>query len=314
MKGLTIFQRTTKKAGTIKLRFRLRDGRNVDLYHKSNILADLKDLAVFTPEGELKPRVSVYNRELKLQIDIERFAIEKAYYNLCRSKDKSLITPNEFEESIERELYPERKEKVCNENFILLDRFRKFIDDNFKDGLIQAGRYRHYGVLHRILERFLLINSIVKITPEQFTADMVVDFRRFLFEEYIYVDRYPSIYDSVNLQKHPITVRSQNTVATKLKMLQSFFNDLVVRDEIPVSPFAKVGKAKKQIIMREQYDAPVCLTLDEFEKILNKENVPQTLKETRDCFLLQCAFGCRISDFKRLSMKKVSVNDEGVPY
>ena len=55
MKGLSIFIRTTKKTGSIKLRFRLRDGRNVDLYHKSNIRADLKDLTVFTPEGDLRP-------------------------------------------------------------------------------------------------------------------------------------------------------------------------------------------------------------------------------------------------------------------
>ena len=38
----TIFRRTTKSEGIIKLRFRLRDGRDVDLYHKSEIKADLK--------------------------------------------------------------------------------------------------------------------------------------------------------------------------------------------------------------------------------------------------------------------------------
>lgn len=42
MKGPTIFRRTTKSEGIIKLRFRLRDGRDVDLYHKSEIKADLK--------------------------------------------------------------------------------------------------------------------------------------------------------------------------------------------------------------------------------------------------------------------------------
>ncbi len=37
MKGLTLFRRTTKSEGIIKLRFRLRDGRGVDLYHYSEI-------------------------------------------------------------------------------------------------------------------------------------------------------------------------------------------------------------------------------------------------------------------------------------
>lgn len=45
MKGLTLFRRTTKSEGMIKLRFRLKDGREVDLYHKSETKADIKDLA-----------------------------------------------------------------------------------------------------------------------------------------------------------------------------------------------------------------------------------------------------------------------------
>ena len=71
MKGLTIVKRSSKQEGTIRLRFRLRDGRGVDLYHKSEIDAELKDLDKFTDTGELKPRVSVYNKQLKLDIDTE---------------------------------------------------------------------------------------------------------------------------------------------------------------------------------------------------------------------------------------------------
>ena len=314
MKGLTIFQRTTKKTGTIKLRFRLRDGRNVDLYHKSNIKAELKDLSAFTPEGDLKPRVSVYNRELKLQIDIERFAIEKAYYNLCRTKDKSLITIDEFEKSIQKELSPEQTEQGQKDDVTLLERFHLFMDDGLKIGVFQKTRFRHYQVTYRILERFLLINRLVKITPKQFSEDILMDFRRFMIEEYRYIEKYPSLYDNVELRKQPIVKRSQNTVAVKLRMLQAFFRDLVVRGELDVSPFDKVGRTRKSVIMREQYDVPVCLTLDEVGKIMTTEGIPQPLVETRDCFLLQCAFGCRISDFQRLSMKKISVSEDGIPY
>lgn len=42
MKGLTIVKRTSKQEGTIRLRFRLRDGRGVDMYHKSEIDQTLK--------------------------------------------------------------------------------------------------------------------------------------------------------------------------------------------------------------------------------------------------------------------------------
>ena len=75
MERVTIFLRTTKTEGDIKLRFRLRDGREVDLYHKSEIRAALKDMAKFDENGNIKPKVSVFNKELKLAIDHEMDAI-----------------------------------------------------------------------------------------------------------------------------------------------------------------------------------------------------------------------------------------------
>ena len=83
MERVTIFLRTTKTEGDIKLRFRLRDGREVDLYHKSEIRAALKDMAKFDENGNVKPKVSVFNKELKLAIDREMDAIYAAYHSLC---------------------------------------------------------------------------------------------------------------------------------------------------------------------------------------------------------------------------------------
>ena len=88
MKGLTLFRRTTKSEGMIKLRFRLKDGREVDLYHKSETKADIKDLAKLEDAGELRPKVSIYNHELKEKIDREMSAIETAYIELCAKMDK----------------------------------------------------------------------------------------------------------------------------------------------------------------------------------------------------------------------------------
>ncbi len=41
MRHFLLAHRTAKTKGSIKLRFRLRDGRNVQLFHKSDIDADL---------------------------------------------------------------------------------------------------------------------------------------------------------------------------------------------------------------------------------------------------------------------------------
>lgn len=62
MERITLYLRTQKTKG-IKLRFRLTDGREIQLFHKSEIIADLSDLSRFTDDCQLKPRTTVYNPE-----------------------------------------------------------------------------------------------------------------------------------------------------------------------------------------------------------------------------------------------------------
>lgn len=66
-------------------------------------------------------------------------------------------------------------------------------------------------------------------------------------------------------------------------------------------------------MMRESYVPPIFLLQDEFQKVRDTE-VPETLQETKDAFVLQCAFGCRISEFKRLTMDNIAVSDDGIMY
>ena len=54
----------SKKKKNIKLVFRLRDGRDVQITHKSDIRADLADLEKLNPDGTVKGRISIYNTDL----------------------------------------------------------------------------------------------------------------------------------------------------------------------------------------------------------------------------------------------------------
>lgn len=312
MKGLTIIKRTSKSDGTIRLRFRLRDGRGVDLYHKSEIDADLKDLDKFTESGELKPRVSVYNKKLKLGIDTEIDAMETAYRQLCEVKDKTRITADDFEKAISDVLHPQKNVKALAE-LTLIDRFSKYIEDGLRDGNFGEGRQKHYKVSLGELTRFLTIQHRLKVTPSEFDADDLMDFRQFLFDEYKYVDKHQSLYDMFSARNIPTERRDQNTVATKMKKIQAFFNELIEKGELSISPFIHLGRNKKRTMMRESYDPPVFLLQEEFLKVKDTE-VPESLQETKDAFVLQCAFGCRISEFKRLSMDNVAVTDDGIMY
>lgn len=123
MERITIFIRTKKKSGSIRLRFRLIDGREVDLYHKSEIKADLKDLEKFNADGSLKSKVSIYNKPLFESISREIAAISKVYSEV---KDKGIFVNGDmFEEMIDRELHPEKVQR--DSNSLLLPRFNRFI-------------------------------------------------------------------------------------------------------------------------------------------------------------------------------------------
>ena len=309
MHRITIFVRTAKKDGNIKLRFRLRDGRTVDLYHKSDIVADLKALDKFTDDGKPKPKVSVYDKELLSKITEVINAMDMAYSEM-KNKGISMSGGN-FEHIIDRILHPDKVAR--EESRTLLARFERFAKNGYRDGVFGELCSKQYEVIRKELERFLIINKIEDILPIDFTAEMLMELALFFRDEYLYVDRWQNLYTDVNNRNIPRERRSQNTVAAKMSKIHAFFNDLEDREEIVKSPFRKLGKERKRVVLKEQYDDPIYLYKEEFLCILNTD-VPKPLQETKDAFMLQCAFGCRIGDFQGLAMEKVAVSPDGIPY
>ncbi len=292
MHRITIFKRTTKKEGAIKLRFRLRDGRSVDLYHKSDIVADLKSLDKFTEEGKPKPKVSVYDKELLASITEVITAMNMAYTEM---KDKGIsMTGDNFENIIDRILHPDKAARV--EARTLLARFERYSKDGKRDGLFGDICSKQYEVILKELKRFLIINKIEDIIPADFTADILMELALFFRDEYLYVERWRHLYEDVKKRNIPTEKRSQNTVAAKMSKMHAFFNDLEDKEEIIKSPFRKLGKERKRVVLKEQYDDPIFLYKEELLAVIEAV-VPTTLQETKDAFLLQCAFGCRIGDF-----------------
>lgn len=212
---------------------------------------------------------------------------------------------------VDESLNPE-KYNTDNQSINLYQRFAGYIEQSYKEGIFGEGRKKHYDVLLRELNRFLIINDLCNITPLEFTNEKLILFRDFLLNEYALVEKYRGLYTGMNAKNTPNAPRGQNTVATKLKKIQAFFNELESNDEVAVSPFRKLGKQRKTIMMKEQYDEPICLTKNEFIKIQSSD-VPTSLQEAKDAFLLQCSLGCRIGDFQALSFDNLNIED-GIPF
>lgn len=309
MELITIKFRTQKSAGKVKLRFRLRDGRNVDIYHKSDIEVDISLMDKLTLEGTKKKGVSTLNPRLLNSIAGEKDLMARAYAKMKR--DGRDLTSEVLEEVIDEIKHPEEEQKQCGQS--VTDRFRRFAGESLRDRILGKRRYDHVIVVCGKLSRFLAIKGLGRITPTEFTETHLMEFRNFLFDEYLYVPKYKRIYKDVPLASQPKARLSMNTVVSQMKMLQTFFNELENTDEIAKSPFRKLGRERKKAVMRTMYDEPIFLRKEELLKIMKKK-VSVALQDTKDAFLVQCALGCRISDFKALSMESIAVSNMGIPY
>lgn len=312
MERITIFTRSKKAPGEpIRLRFRLRDGREVDLYHKSTITSTPAVLAKFNPDGSLKPKVTNIDPDLVDAISAEVAAMRTAYRKMVAD---GLPTDNGavFEAVVARQLNPGATDKVKGRES-MLQRFRRYIDDARRDGLFGERRNKGYNALFVKLERFLTINGRREVIPDRFDDEMLMDFREFLFNEYLYTSQWTGLYTGVSERNIPTRPLAANTVAMYMKALQAFFADLENKEEVARSPFRRLGKQRAHEAIREQYADPVYLTRDEFLKVLAVE-VPAGLQAVKDAFLVQCAFGFRVSDFKALTMENLAVSRDGVPF
>lgn len=309
MERITLRVRTTKKDGEVPIMFRLRDTNGVDIYYKSDIAIDVKQLPKLTPEGTAKPRVTTADLSLLESIKVRKALISQAYATM---KKKGLdITSDVLQAEVEKLVYPIIE--IREEKPSLIARFEKYSQDALRDGIIGPARQKHINIVGAKLKRFLIIKGMSGITPEEFTADTLMEFRQFIYDEFEYVEEYPDLYKDIKQKNRPTARTSSNTVVSQLKMLQTFFNVLDDMDEIHKSPFRKLGTERRKAVMKTQFDDPIFLRADELEKVRNA-TLSGALAEARDAFVVQCAFGCRIGDFQDFSMDKVSVSEEGIPY
>ena len=313
MERISMYNRTSAKGDTLRVRLRLIDGRDVTLYHKTGIRAKIKDLEKFTPEGTLKSKVTVYNKQLKAELNTHFTAMSKAYA-LMKAKGMDM-TSDVLEKEIDKILNPVVEVRSSSAE-TLCERFVRFADESRRDGIIGVERYKMIIGQADKLKRFLTIKGLSKISVTEFDTNLLLEYRQFVFDEYLYVEKYPKLYKvekKRGARRNPDHRASINTVVYNMKNLQALFNELEKTDEIMKSPFRRLTTEKKRAVMHTMYDSPVFLRQEEFQKVIDTE-VPDKLQGIKDAFILNCCFGCRIGDFSRLSMEKVSVSPEGIPY
>ena len=196
---------------------------------------------------------------------------------------------------------------------LIYPRLLRFINEAHRDGVMGDARYAVALSKARKLERFLFIFGRPNMPLNAFTTDMVLQFRQFVYDEYKYVPQFPSLYPRGAGHRPPTRRLKDTTVVHDLKLLQAFFAELENTGEIDRSPFRRISMEKRRHMMHVMYDAPIYLRADELRQVMAAD-VPQELLWVKDLFVLNCAIGCRISDLLRLTMDKVAVSEDGIPY
>ena len=314
MERITILDKSKKKNGNIKIRFRLRDGRDVDITHRTDIIADVAILRKqFSEDGTLKPRVSIYDQELLAAITARKEVMHEAY-QVMREKNQ-MLTSEVLAREVERILAEKDKSAQASLPTLvkrMTDVFAEWIVGQYESGVFGTGRKRHYEVLQRELCRFLVMRRMKDITVKEFDGSMLHDFSLWLRDEWRFVEKYSDLYESLDERRIPREARSSNTIATKMKLLRCFFRAQEFIGEVEKTPFNMMDGSRRKAMMREKYDTPVSLTREELKTIVQAE-VPLALSEVRDTFVLHCFIGCRVNDLKAMTWDNVAVVD-GIPF
>lgn len=296
METITMYHEAAPTGAASIIFFRLEDGLQT-FYHSTGIAA--------------KPEEAERNQKLRDELEHHKLAMCKAYtlMQIKRMDMNSRI----FELQVHRVMTECAGLVRRKEGEPVSERLKRYLEEAYRDGVIGQGRYTVLMGKARKLQRFLVIKGLSGISAREFTTDLLLEYRQFIYDEYLYVPQFPQLYPSSGGKHAPQRRCKDATVVHDLRALQAFFRELEDTGEIRRSPFKKISFEKRRSIMHVMYDAPVFLKAEELRRVM-KTAVPLELQQTKDMFVLNCCLGCRISDLKRLSMDKVSVSEEGIPY
>ena len=302
MASVKAFIRTSaKKAEKVNIRFRLSDGRNVQLFHKSEIEVDPD---IFDKKNEIIKAKVVYPKDKRTKFDndvADRKKLIRKFY------DSTLgITSEQLDLKIDQSLHPE---KYFHEE----DKQKTFFEvyDLFVASYRGTERMKqHYRSVKRILQRYELFKqksfTLFSFTFESIDSELLRDIESFIHIEHSLFEQHPDIYIAVPDSRAP-KQRGRNRTNKIFQYLKTVIRWAIEEKQTRINSITKFN------LEQDIYGTPYFITIDERNLLYNKDlsESPQ-LAIQRDIFVFQCLIGCRVGDL--LKMKKSSIIDNAVEY
>lgn len=309
MATVTAFIRvSTKKAKKANVRFRLRDGRNIQLLFASDIEVnpDYWD----NNKQELKAKIvfdTAKRAEFNKSVADLKNIILKLYND---APDKQVLTSSWLKDEIDKAIHPEKYDLSPNRKsfFTAFDYFL----DNRK---ISEVRKRNFRVIYRILQRYELYKHLTghkgfRLAFDSITPEVLRDIEKFLSAEHSFftkddtgktvcAESYKPIFEAVPESRIP-QPRGQNTINDIFTKLRTFLLWAIEVGWTTNNPF------KNFAIEECVYGTPYYITVDERNQLYNANfSRHPKLAIQRDIFVFQCLIGCRVSDLYRLTNKNI---------
>ena len=304
MATVTAFIRTLKtdKNKSANVRFRLRDGRDFQVFHKSNLSVNPDKWD--EKQQKIKARCIIDEQERKTfdtGINDRKALIKNVYLE----KGKTL-TSDLLDTEIDKALNPEKYETPPQSFF---EAFEEFLT---KHPLSEVRR-KNFRVVFRCLKRFELYTRQTDRKRKSWmweldsvTPDTLQSFSDFLKKEHIYFDTLPDLYKEFP-EYHKQKPRGQNTVNDIFVKFRTFFLWCVKNKKTNNRPFDNFK------IDECVYGTPFYITIDERNQLysLNLSHRPE-LETQRDIFVFQCLVGCRVGDLYNFA--KANIIDGEIQY
>lgn len=291
--------RTIRKNANVNIRFRLSDGKNIQLFHVSEIKvnADLWD----AKNDCIKKRA--------LCLDEERNVINKAvndrkYLILSiygANKDKCL-TSDLLDKLIDKHLHPDEYSGYSNNFFSLINQFieKRGYSENRKKAIITMS----YALQRYELFVQKTLDKAFRLEFGTITKDIIDDIKSFLENEGDLAIEYPNVYEKIKMRfvKHNgMKNKGNNSVNSIFRRLIAFFNWCLKEEIIERSPFAGYDG-----VPIPKYGTPIYISLEERNKIANYDlsELP-SVERQRDIFIFQCLIGCRVGDLVKMTAENI---------
>ena len=303
MASVKAFIRTSaKKAEKVNVRFRLSDGRNIQLFHKSEIEVEPNS---FDEKNEIIKAKIVYPKDKRTKFNNDVADRKKLIRELYDNTPG--ITSDELELKIDQALHPEKYNQAEE------SKPKTFFDvyDSFVASYRGTERMKqHYKSVKRILQRYELYKQksvpSFSFTFESINAELLRDFESFIHIEHSLFEKHQDIYIAVPDSRAP-KQRGRNRTNKILRYLRTVV--LWAMKEKQTS----INSIPKFYIEQDVYGTPYYISIDERNQLYNKDLSEQPqLAIQRDIFVFHCLIGCRVGDL--LKMKKNSIIDNAVEY